>query len=323
MPAFFPRKRYCHTCKKAYDHVTEHICPDSCKLCYFPNCPIVSWLPCINCNRVFKSQECFDRHKQNIGQGKSICALLVKCCHCNCVVKRGKLRPDLHHCGQTKCSTCNQYANTKYHQCYMQPVKKRSTIENEDVSLLDDEANDVEEDVAEGGYNELFFFDFECRQENCTHEPNLCVIQNEGSDEWVFQGDNRRNEFCEWLFAKEHANCIVVAHNFQGYDGYFIQQYLHENGIVPEVIMRGAKILTLSVPMLKIKFIDSLSSYRLGWLTFQKPLASMNWQKVTFPTCSTKRRTRTMLNPYHRVPITTRPESVKRKKKNFWNGITA
>ena len=124
MPAFFARKRYCHTCKKAYDHVTEHLCPDSCKLCYFPNCPIVSWLPCIDCNRVFKSQECFDRHKQNLGQGKSICALLVKCCHCNCVVKQGKRRPDLHHCGQTKCSTCNQYVDTKYRQCYMQPVKK-------------------------------------------------------------------------------------------------------------------------------------------------------------------------------------------------------
>ena len=102
---FFARKRYCHTCKKAYDLVTEHLCPDSCQLCGFQNCPIVSWLPSIDCNRVFKSQECFDRHKQNIGQGKSLCALLVKCCHCNCVVKWGRLKPDLHHCGQTKCST--------------------------------------------------------------------------------------------------------------------------------------------------------------------------------------------------------------------------
>ena len=81
--------------------------------------------------------------------------------------------------------------------------------------------------------SELLFFDFECRQENGTHQPNLCVIQNEAGDEWVFQGDNTRNEFCEWLFTSEHANCIVMAHNFQGYNGYFIQQYLHENGIVP------------------------------------------------------------------------------------------
>ena len=42
IPAFFARKRYCHTCKKGYDKIVDHICPDSCKLCSFPNCPIVS-----------------------------------------------------------------------------------------------------------------------------------------------------------------------------------------------------------------------------------------------------------------------------------------
>ena len=46
MPAFFARKRYCHTCEKGYDHVTNHLCPDSCLLCGFQNCPIVSWISC-------------------------------------------------------------------------------------------------------------------------------------------------------------------------------------------------------------------------------------------------------------------------------------
>ncbi len=92
MPAFFARKRYCHTYKTGYDHVRDHRCPDACKLCLFPNCPVVSWLPCVDCNRVFKSQACFDRHKRNIGNGKSLCASLVKCDKCNTVVKRGRLR---------------------------------------------------------------------------------------------------------------------------------------------------------------------------------------------------------------------------------------
>ncbi len=90
-------------------------------------------------------------------------------------------------------------------------------------------------------------------------EPNLCVIQNEAGDEWVFEGDNTQNEFCEWLFQKERANCVVMAHNFQGYDSYFILQYLRENGVKYDVIMRGAKVLSLSVDMFKIKFIDSLN----------------------------------------------------------------
>ena len=60
-------------------------------------------------NRLFKSQECFDQHKQTIGQGKSLCTSIAKCDQCHNVVKRGRLRYDLHHCGQTKCSTtCSQ-----------------------------------------------------------------------------------------------------------------------------------------------------------------------------------------------------------------------
>ena len=110
--------------------------------------------------------------------------------------------------------------------------------------MLDDEASN-EDHSYESRYNELLFFGFECRQENGTHEPNLCVVHSEASDESVFQWDNTRNDFCEWLFTKEHANYIVVAHNFQGYDTYFIQQHLRENGIVPEVIMHIAKTLTL------------------------------------------------------------------------------
>ena len=105
----------------------------------------------------------------------------------------------------------------KQHQCYMQAVAKESVPENEE--LLED---GVHSKASESGYNELLFFDFECQQESGMHEPNLCVVQNEAGDEWVFEGDNTRNEFCEWLFTKEHEGCIVVAHNFQGYDGYFI-----------------------------------------------------------------------------------------------------
>ena len=329
MPAFFARKRYCHTCKKAYDHVTEHLCPDSCKLCYCQNCPIVSWISCTDCNRIFKSQECFDRHKQNLGQGKSICALLVKCCHCNCVVKRGKLRPDLHHCGQTKCSTCNRYVDTKYHQCYMQPEKKArkshrsSTDDDEDIPengydvsmFLDLECRQggdepIEDDETPTS-SELLFFDFECRQENGTHEPNLCVIQNEAGDEWVFQGDNTRNEFCEWLFTNEHAICVVVAHNFQGYDGYFIQQYLHENGIVPEVIMRGAKILSLFVEMFNIKFIDSLSFIPMRLADFPKTFGIDELAKGYFPHLFNKKENETYVGPtppffcFQKLPVIT------------------
>jgi hypothetical protein len=113
----------------------------------------------------------------------------------------------------------------------MQPVKERNMAVSEDTNLLDTEADKNES--PKRGYDQLLFFYFECHQENGNHEPNLCMIQNEAGAKWVFEGDNTQNEFWEWLFTKEHAGCIVLAHNFQGYESYFILQYLHENGVIP------------------------------------------------------------------------------------------
>ena len=88
---------------------------------------------------------------------------------------------------------------------------------------------------------------------------------------------------CEWLFTKEHADCIAISHNFQGYDGYFVQNYLHENGIVPEVIMRGAKVLTLNVPFFDSKFIDSLNFIPMRLADFPQTFGLSELAKGYFP----------------------------------------
>lgn len=49
MPAFYARKMYCHTCKKGYDKITDHLCGDSCKSCRFQNCPLISCVHCKDC----------------------------------------------------------------------------------------------------------------------------------------------------------------------------------------------------------------------------------------------------------------------------------
>jgi hypothetical protein len=88
-----------------------------------------------------------------------------------------------------------------------------------------------------------------------------------------------------------------VAHNFQGYDGYFIQQYLHENGVIPEVIMRGAKILSMYIPMLKIKFIDSLSFIPMRLADFPKTFGLNELAKGYFPHLFNKRENQNYIGP--------------------------
>ena len=67
MPAFLARKQYCHKCKKGCDKITSHPCGDLCKLCNTQNCSLVEWKFCKDCNRFFKSNECFNRHKDDAG----------------------------------------------------------------------------------------------------------------------------------------------------------------------------------------------------------------------------------------------------------------
>ena len=55
------------------------------------------------------------------------------------------------------------------------------------------------------------------------HEANLCVVHDEVKEVGLFQGKDTIKKFCKWLLTKEHQDCIVVAHNFQGYDGYPLQ----------------------------------------------------------------------------------------------------
>ena len=81
MPAFIARKEYCHTYKKGYDKIEDHLCGDTCKLCYIQNCPTTNWVFCEDSNRFFKNQECFDRHKARADEKRPICASIVKCKH--------------------------------------------------------------------------------------------------------------------------------------------------------------------------------------------------------------------------------------------------
>ena len=171
------------------------------------------------------------------------------------------------------------------HKCYLQPVKTRKRASEEEESrtnFLDDDVA-IENDVQDRQEQNLIFFDFECTQDHGEHIPNLCVAQNESGEEFVFSGRSTKDEFCKWVFEDKNANTTFVAHNFQAYDGYFILQYLYKNGITPEIITRGAKILSLTVPEMNIKFIDSVCFIPMKLAAFPKTFGLTELQKGYFP----------------------------------------
>ena len=204
------------------------------------------------------------------------------------------------------------------HRCFIQQeTKKRKTSSVEEEEEVPENGYDVsaffdtecrqgereqEDEPVEESLQELLFFDFECRQENGNHEPNLCIVQNGAGDEWIFQGNNTRDEFCEWLFTTEHANCTVMVHNFEGYDSYFVLQYLREHGVKYDVIMRGAKVLSLTVEMFNIRFVDSLNFIPMKLASFPKTFGIEELAKEYFPHLFNKKENESYVGPIPPAP---------------------
>ena len=140
----------------------------------------------------------------------AVCEAIKKCEKCGQSMEVRKLNSKNHICGK-KCSTCGVVVDEKEnHKCYIQKTELKE----------------------ESQYNELLFFYLECTQEEGIHKANLCIVHDEAGREKLFRGNTTIKDLCEWLFTKEHMDCIVIAHNFQGYDGYFIQNYLNKNAVV-------------------------------------------------------------------------------------------
>ena len=272
LPGFLNTNYFCHVCHKGYDHTTDHLCDEMCQSCRGFGCTIEdNGITCQECDRLFKNQACYDRHKQEPinGGGRTVCETVRKCSTCHKSMDVRKLNK--HPCvDKKKCPTCKIERNPSdpNHKCYIQQQEPKE----------------------EPSYAQLLFFDFECTQEHGIHEVNLCVVYDEEGEAAVFRGKNAVKEFCNWLFTPEHQDCIVIAHNFQGYDSYPIIKYLHEHAIGCEGIYNGAKCVTLKTKTkkshqfkIRIKFIDSLNFIPMALARFPKTFAQPEMCKGYFP----------------------------------------
>ena len=162
MPGFLAHSYYCHMCKNACDHHEDDLCPNECKCCGFsPICPEESWRTCQDCHRQFKSQRCYDQHKQSRGNARPVCERLIKCLKCQKIVRQYKQVPEKHQCGQKKCWICGKWVPLEGHRCYIQPETKKK------------KKPAAEEEMPEHGYDVLAFFDTECRQGEREPEDEL------------------------------------------------------------------------------------------------------------------------------------------------------
>ena len=270
LPGFLNRSHFCHRCYKPYDHTTDQLCKGMCRSCRGFGCVIQgNGITCQECDRLFKNQVCYDRHKEPVdGGGRTVCEAIRKCPKCHQAMDVRRIRGRGHQCvDNKKCPTCKIILNPQdlNHQCYIQQQEPKE----------------------ESSYSDLLFFDFECTQEHGIHEVNLCVVYDQTGEVNVFRGKDTVKDFCNWLLTPQHQDCIVMAHNFQGYDSYPILKYLNENAIEYKVIYNGAKCVTLTTGgekfAIKIKFIDSLNFIPMALAKFPKTFAQSELCKGYFP----------------------------------------
>ena len=273
LPGFLNAHYFCHVCYKPYDVTTDHLCKGMCHSCRGFGCVIQdNGMTCNECDRFFMNQACYDRHKQEPinGGGKTVCEKIRKCPECKQSMDVRKIGKP-HQCTDNKkCPTCKieRNPNDHNHKCYMQQLEPKE----------------------ESSYTQLLFFDFECTQEHGIHEVNLCVVYDEEGEVAVFRGKNTVKDFCTWLLIPQHQDCIVIAHNFQGYDSYPIIKCLHANAVGCEAIYNGAKCITLKTKTkekhrfgIRIKFIDSLNFIPMALAKFPKTFGQNEMCKGYFP----------------------------------------
>ena len=76
----------------------------------------------------------------------------------------------------------------------------------------------------------------------------------------IFKGPDTCDSFCKWLITPQHKGAVAIAHNAKSFDSHFILNHCVNNGMYPEVVYAGSKIMTMTIKKgVDIRCIDSLN----------------------------------------------------------------
>ena len=106
---------------------------------------------------------------------------------------------------------------------------------------------------------------------HCTHHSKL-------SPKYVFH--DAQSFFSFFISLR---NATLIAHNFQGYDAYFVLHLLTENGIVYEPIMNGAKCMYIKLGKHNVRFVDSYNFLHMPLADFPTTFEFEERKKGHFP----------------------------------------
>ena len=170
---------------------------------------------------------------------------------------------ECHRFGYLDCPSCQEYVNVQTHRCFIQKAPSQEIKEQKQEgkrkrqqqggppanqgaaaglqTLRVNEGHDDDDSDDDDEPPPLHvFFDIEAMQPQEQHVANLVVTETEDDPRPVcFKGEHCLRDFLEWvdtLIQDDTCQVNVIAHNFQGYDGYFVvNQYQSDNQTVKQI----------------------------------------------------------------------------------------
>ena len=300
LPGFFGSSYVCAHCWKPYNTEGRHRCnkKKQCGACRQKECPdFQAAYPrgqkatrrCKQCHRDFFGETCFQAHVTKDHTGKpaanlesSVCFRRRRCRDCR-KQNVGLDKIQKHQCGYIDCPSCHEYVDGETHRCFIQTApkpqaknkrkRKRGTTEPE-TTPEEDELPPLH-----------VFFDIEAMQPQEKHIANLVVAETDDNDQpMCFHGNHCVRDFLEWLdtltnYDTRQVN--VLAHNFQGYDGYFVIHQYYDDSRIVQQLRNGCKLLQVQHD--RIQFIDSMSFFQMPLSAFPKTFGLTELKKGYFP----------------------------------------
>ena len=317
LPGFFGSSYVCAHCWKPYNTEGRHRCTKQkghCRACCQKECPdFLHAYPrgqkatqrCQQCHRDFFGDTCFQMHLVKDHAGKPVTNLESSVCfrrrRCPTCRKQnvGLDQIEKHRCYNIDCPSCHEYVDGETHRCFIQTAPKPQANKRKrkrkqqggprtkrGAAAATEEPGTTDTVPDDDDLPPLHvFFDIEAMQPQEKHIANLVVAETEDDDQpRCFLGHHCVRDFLEWLDTltlNDTRQVNVLAHNFQGYDGYFVlHQYYGDNRIV-EQLRNGCKLLEVKHD--RLRFIDSLSFFQMPLSAFPKTFGLTELCKGYFP----------------------------------------
>ena len=284
LPGFLGTDQFCLHCETSYkdDDIGHHPCKGKkCPSCHQTGCPdfVPDQLPrhpCPRCHRHFFGEQCLGNHyvysstdgkKADFTKKiKNVCDTHRKCPNCNRLLRPREIETR-HVCGTAECPSCKEYHNLHRHQCHIQnPIKleqKRKLRRSRKRKADGSPSNQTKENL-------FVYWDSKTMQDTAVHVPNLvCAATSNCDDLFHFERTTCIRDFLDWLRELSlDFKLTVLAHNSQGFDSYLILDELYRQYVVPDQVVNGAKIMSLSINGGNIVFKDSLCFFQMPLSAF-------------------------------------------------------